>query len=231
MKHIHTFESFSNESVTEAQVLLFDEIGPELVAFRSKIEKLINKSTDDKWIIALKKTMSSLDRLENDLSKADSKLGVVLTEGLSSEQKMVETFLKKVAKEFDYSIEDAARFVKETISAMGIKESKVNEGAMSDIDLMAQEAKDFKSFVNEASTVKDEAISRLSDFFRVSPNALKKFNFDGKDNIKELTKALNSTSDQGTEMYYKIAIDLAKKDLGESVSEGQELIFDINSKK
>jgi chromosome segregation ATPase len=81
--------------------------------------------------------------------------------------------------------------------------------------------------VNEAATVKDEAIERLSDFFRVSPNALKKFNFDGKDNIKELTKVLNSTSDHGTEMYYKVAIDLAKKDLGESVSEGQELIFDI----
>lgn len=77
MKHIHTFESFSNESVTEAEVLLFDEIGPELVAFRSKVEKLIDKSSDDKWITTLKKTMSSLDRLENDLSKADSKLGVV----------------------------------------------------------------------------------------------------------------------------------------------------------
>jgi hypothetical protein len=68
--------------------------------------------------------------------------------------------------------------------------------------------------VNEAATVKDEAIERLADFFRVSPNALKKFNFDGKDNIKELTKALNSTSDHGTEMYYKVAIDMAKKDLG-----------------
>jgi hypothetical protein len=77
MKHIHTFESFSNESVTEAEVLLFDEIGPELEAFRSKVEKLIDKSSDDKWITTLKKTMSSLDRLENDLSKADSKLGVV----------------------------------------------------------------------------------------------------------------------------------------------------------
>ena len=68
--------------------------------------------------------------------------------------------------------------------------------------------------VNEAANVKDEAIERLADFFRVSPNALKKFNFDGKDNIKELTKALNSTSDHGTEMYYKVAIDMAKKDLG-----------------
>lgn len=38
---------------------------------------------------------------------------------LSQEQKMVETFLKRVAKEFDYSIEDAARFVKDTIKKMG----------------------------------------------------------------------------------------------------------------
>ena len=61
----------------EKGVLLFDEVGPELEAFRSKIEKLIDKSTDDKWINTLKKTMSSLDRLENDLAKADNKLGVV----------------------------------------------------------------------------------------------------------------------------------------------------------
>jgi hypothetical protein len=73
--------------------------------------------------------------------------------------------------------------------------------------------------MNEASAdpnaqVKKEAISKLSDFFRVPANALTKFNFDGKDNIKELTKALNSTSDQGTEQYYRIAIQLAKRDLG-----------------
>lgn len=71
--------------------------------------------------------------------------------------------------------------------------------------------------VNEASTeemIKKEAISRLSDFFRISPNALGKFNFDGKDNVKDLTKALNSTSDQGTKLYYEMAIKLAKEEIG-----------------
>lgn len=57
--------------------------------------------------------------------------GVELDEALSSEQKMVETFLKRIAKEFDYSIQDAARFVKDTINKMDLKESSVNE----DIDL------------------------------------------------------------------------------------------------
>jgi len=57
--------------------------------------------------------------------------GVELDEALSSEQKMVETFLKRIAKEFNYSIQDAARFVKDTINKMDLKESSVNE----DLDL------------------------------------------------------------------------------------------------
>jgi hypothetical protein len=69
-----------NEFLNEGETLVFDELGKEMEAFRSKIEKLIDKSTDDKWINALKKTMSSLDKLENDLAKADNKLGVVLIE-------------------------------------------------------------------------------------------------------------------------------------------------------
>lgn len=89
--------------------------------------------------------------------------------------------------------------------------------------------------INEGSSdpsVKKEAISRLSDFFRVSGNALTKFNFDGKDNIKELSKALNSTSDQGTELYYKTAIKLAKEELGihesTEVNEGAVKAFEMD---
>jgi len=44
-------------------------------------------------------------------------------EELSLEQKKVERFLKAIAKEFDYSIQDAANFVKSTISKMGLKET------------------------------------------------------------------------------------------------------------
>lgn len=137
-------------NVDEKEVNLFDEVGPELEALRSKISGLMKKSEDDKWTSALGKALSALSTLDRNLSQADSKLGVVpVNEALSKEQKMVETFLNKVAKEFDYSIQDAVRFVKETISKMGLDESKVNEASMSDIDLMAQEAKDFKSFVKE----------------------------------------------------------------------------------
>lgn len=92
--------------------------------------------------------------------------------------------------------------------------------------------------INEGSVdprIKKEAISRLSDFFRVSGNALSKFNFDGKDNIKELTKALNSTSDQGTELYYNTAIKLAKEELGihesSSVNEGLKVGDFVRYKK
>lgn len=68
----------------------------------------------------------SVDTIVKNMKKmSESKVN----EALSSEQKMVETFLKKVAKEFDFSIQDAARFVKETISKMGLNESKVNESS------------------------------------------------------------------------------------------------------
>ena len=90
----------------------------------------------------------------------------------------------------------------------------------------------FNKSVNEGSKdeqVKKECISRLSDFFGVTPHALSKFNFDGKDNIKELTKALNSTSDKGTELYYQTAIKSVKRDLGVNESEvGPEDIDDPN---
>jgi hypothetical protein len=84
--------------------------------------------------------------------------------------------------------------------------------------------KTFKEFVNESKMItitegveeqiKKEVISKLSDFFGCSPGNLSKFNFDGKDNIKELTKALRSTSDEGTAQYYRVAIQMAKRDLG-----------------
>lgn len=77
--------------------------------------------------------------------------------------------------------------------------------------------------VNEGASIEDkiktEAIERLSQFFRVSPGVLSKFKFDGKDDVKALTKALNSTSDEGTKLYYDAAIRMSKKDLGIHESE------------
>ena len=70
--------------------------------------------------------------------------------------------------------------------------------------------------VNEGveEQIKKECISKLSDFFGCAPGNLSKFKFDGNDNIKELTKALRSTSDEGTAQYYRVAILVAKRDLG-----------------
>jgi hypothetical protein len=71
-----------------------------------------------------------------------------------------------------------------------------------------------EAMLNEANDVKSEAISRLAAFFRIPASSLQKFKFDGLDDVKQLTKALNSTSDQGTKLYYDMAIKLAKEELG-----------------
>jgi len=46
---------------------------------------------------------------------------------LSLEQKIVDKFIKKLANEFGYSTKDAARFVKDTISKMGLDEEQMKE--------------------------------------------------------------------------------------------------------
>jgi len=66
----------------------------------------------------------------------------IVTEALSKEQKMVETFLNKIAKEFDYSIQDAVRFVKETISKMKLDESIVTESFTDPLEGFPQSYKD-----------------------------------------------------------------------------------------
>jgi hypothetical protein len=97
----------------------------------------------------------------------------------------------------------------------------------------------YKEFLNESKSaivteanqeeqIKKEVISKLSDFFGCAPGNLSKFNFDGKDNIKELTKALRSTSDEGTAQYYRVAILMAKRDLG--IHESEEVINEAKKK-
>lgn len=87
-------------------------------------------------------------------------------------------------------------------------------GKDKDLELAVSEAAITESILNEAKTVKDEAISRLADFFRVPKSNLTKFRFDGTDDVRALTAALNSTSYEGTDAYYKMAIELAKEELG-----------------
>lgn len=54
------------------------------------------------------------------LNKKNTKSTIGSVVKLSIEQKKVEAFLKKIAKEFDIPTKDAARFVKDTISKMGL---------------------------------------------------------------------------------------------------------------
>lgn len=46
---------------------------------------------------------------------------------LTAEQKKVESFVNKIAKEFDYTNKDAARFIIDTLRKMGLNESFINE--------------------------------------------------------------------------------------------------------
>lgn len=146
----------AESKVTEGEVLLFDEVGPELEALKNKILELMKKSSDKKWKSALSTASAALSSLDMKLSQADSKLGAIVTEGVVSIKggriiahkvlnKLVDMGLIPVKKKSEELLETIA----EVITNAKMESVGVNEGSMSDIDLMAQEAKDFKSFVKE----------------------------------------------------------------------------------
>ena len=107
----------------------------------------------------------------------------VVTEALSKEQKMVETFLNKIAKEFDYSTQDAVRFVKETISKMGLDESIVTE-KKEEKDEAAEIEAEIEKLTKENKHGYAKDIKRLK--VRLSAvNMMKRFN---KNNESEVTE-------------------------------------------
>jgi len=153
------------------------------------------------WVGAIReaeeKQMSELQKSYKDyfgakLNKFNAKSPADLTE----EQK--KEFFNEIKK--DWEIGTGAKPAgKKDVEEHGVKES-LNEG-------------------DQEEQIKKECITKLSQFFGVNPSNLSKFKFDGKDNIKELTKVLGSTSDEGTEHIYRVAVTVAKSNLGVKESE------------
>jgi len=77
--------------------------------------------------------------------------------------------------------------------------------------LTGEESLMMESAYDYVKTPKEYVALQLSDFFRVPKDKLMYFNLDGTDDINVLTKALNSTSNQGTEMYLKMSIKSAQE--------------------
>lgn len=98
----------------------------------------------------------------------------------------------------------------------------------------------YEEFINESvnegskdEMVKNEVINKLSQFFDVSASALSKFKFDGTDDVRALTKALNGTDYEGIDNIVRVAIKAAKRDLGinESLVTLNEATSSINALK
>ena len=69
--------------LNEKETLIFDAIGKDLQSVGDKIDDLLKTTTDQKWIVALKGIQSAWNSLEDKISKADQKLGVI-NEGVVS---------------------------------------------------------------------------------------------------------------------------------------------------
>jgi hypothetical protein len=96
-------------------------------------------------------------------------------------------------------------------------------GVASDEEILDDEAPMMESAYDYVKTPKEYVALQLSDFFRVPKDKLMSFNLDGTDNIDALTKALNSTSNQGTEMYLKMSMKSAQEHFDSSMMNEDEV--------
>ena len=82
-------EIYVGESVTEGEVLLFDELNDSFDDLSTKISKLMDRTDDPKWNKALQGMMNQLEKLIGYAAKQDTKLGVInVNEGYSDEERM-----------------------------------------------------------------------------------------------------------------------------------------------
>ena len=59
------------------QVLIYDEIGPQLVRLKLAVNNLANKAKYYKWVSALNSIETALDNLDNKINNYDRKLGAI----------------------------------------------------------------------------------------------------------------------------------------------------------
>lgn len=154
MKHLKLFNSFINEEN------------------REKAFEVILKNPDGgmtERVVLLAKTKEDASKKAANL-KEYKQYGYVVTQIQSIEESTIESLEEGVVsikggrilahkilnKLVDMEIilvkkktEDLVEAIASLLATTSMSESRVNEGAMSDIDSIAQEAKDFKSFVKE----------------------------------------------------------------------------------
>ncbi len=70
-------EIYVGESVTEGEVLLFDELNDSFDDLATKISKLMDRTDDPKWNKALQGMMNQLQKLIGFAAKQDTKLGII----------------------------------------------------------------------------------------------------------------------------------------------------------
>lgn len=76
-KEMSKQQKMKAESVTEGEVLLFDELNDSFDDLSTKISKLMDRTDDPKWNRALQSMINQLEKLISFAAKNDTKLGVI----------------------------------------------------------------------------------------------------------------------------------------------------------
>jgi len=215
-KNKSDFESAVTEAVSRAtkiyqiatpapKAMLVDELED---LFGDDYRHIVTEFDDDEGyesVLVFNLSKKDVQRIQNEIGdvliweysikKGKEITESVVTEGLSKEQKMVETFLNKIAKEFDYSIQDAVRFVKETITKMRLDESLVTEegdrdtlGELNNMTLgQLERIEDYAEMISDRMDAGQQLESWMFSQITVALDNLNAVHdaMDGEDGIKE----------------------------------------------
>lgn len=108
---------FSESAVNEKEALIFDILGADLQKVGDSISDLLQKTTDQKWVAALKGIQTAWNNLEDKISKADQKLGVI-NEGTLSKSEANHLAHKMLNYAVDNGMIPASKKTKEHVDSM-----------------------------------------------------------------------------------------------------------------
>ena len=180
----NTDNNSKGENVNEGELFIYDEIEMLFDALTNKLEELGGKTTDPKWRKALLSIINSLDKVGNQISKHDSKLGVIPT----NESVINETNAKDL-------LQDAKNALTKTTKGRKLDKGYVKDYLASIERLAKNEPQDF---------VKDYGDFSVEDWFEDI-----RYNM-ANENVNESTFGIKTTGAAAIKSLDKLCKDLDK---------------------
>ena len=196
--------------VTEAEVMIFNEIGAEIESLYSKLNDLAEETTDSAWRKAIENIIKGVEGIEKNIGKFDSKLGVIPTHESVEVNENME--LKK--------LEDAIKMFQDKIKSQGRVTNARDEDHLENLIRIYKEmgGKNIK----ESAEVNEAEINNEEEFRAYAEEVLKKAHGEDYDEAKakEAIDGILAKADGD----FGAAVGMLTSGLGEAVEANEDMV-------